>query len=82
MVLHQLVDFRRNPVIRNVLDRVAAKKHEVKVVSAIILQIPCVIAVRGGSVSELMTPYTLVGNVFPADIFYECNAPVRNFRPP
>ena len=61
------------------LNRVAAEEHQVEIISAVVLQIPRVVAVGRCAVAELMTPYALVGLVFSADILYERDFFARDF---
>ena len=70
---------RSEPVIGDVLNRIAAEEHQVEIISAVVLQIPRVVAVWRCAVAELVPPYALVGLVFSADILYERDFFARNF---
>ena len=61
------------------LNRVAAEEHQVEIISAVVLQIPRVVAVWRCAVAELVTSYTLVGLISAADILYERDFFARNF---
>ena len=61
------------------LNSVAAEEHQVEIISSVVLDIPCVVAVGRCAVAELMTSYALVGLISAADILYERDFFARDF---